>query len=149
MILDKIENAKLYKGLNDRVDRALEYIGKTDLINIEEGKYEIDGDNIYALVNVYNTKERSECYLEAHRKYIDVQFVVKGSELFGYSPLESQKPHAIYNEEKDFELFNEEPVFIKFYSGMFAIFYPGDLHMPGIKSESPAEVKKVVIKVRI
>jgi len=149
MITDKIENAKLYLGLNKRIQKALEYIITTDLINIKEGKYDIDGDNIYVLVNEYNTKERSECFLEAHRKYIDVQYVAKGSELFGYAPLESQKPYAIYDKEKDFELFNEESSFVKFDKGMFAIFFPGDLHMPGIKTVSSSKVKKIVIKIKI
>jgi YhcH/YjgK/YiaL family protein len=144
MITDKIENVKLYSGLKERIQKALEYIITTDLDNIKEGKYEIDGDNIYAMVNEYNTKDRSACFLEAHRKYIDIQYVVKGSELFGYAPFESQKPHAVYDAEKDFELFNEEPSFVKFDTGMFAIFFPGDLHMPGIKAYSSSKVKKIL-----
>ena len=149
MILDKIANAKIYAGLNNKIDKALEYIKNTDLIKIEQGKHEIDGDSFYALINEYDTKEKSECYLEAHRKYIDVQYVVSGSELFGYSPLNSQRPHSEYNEEKDFELFDDEPCFIKFDSGMFAVFFPDDLHMPGINIDKTSRVKKLVLKVRI
>jgi YhcH/YjgK/YiaL family protein len=149
MIIDKIENAKLYSSLNERIIKALNYIISTDLKNITEGRHDIDSDIIYALINIYDTKDREDCHLEAHRKYIDVQFVVSGSELFGYAPLLNQKPHSEYNSEKDFELFDEEPSFIKFETGMFAIFFPEDLHMPGIKINSHARVKKVVIKVMI
>jgi YhcH/YjgK/YiaL family protein len=149
MIIDKIENAKIYYGLNERISTALEYIKSTDLINLSEGKYELDGDDIYALINLYDTKDRKDCYLEAHRKYIDVQYVVTGSELFGYASFNKQKSHSAYNDEKDFELFDNEPVFIRFDEGMFAMFFPDDLHMPGIKINDSSKVKKVVIKVKI
>ena len=149
MIIDKIENAKIYYGFNERISKALEYIKSTDLINLSEGKYELDGDDIYASINLYDTKDRKDCYLEAHRKYIDVQYVVTGSELFGYASFNKQKSHSAYNDEKDFELFDNEPVFIRFDEGMFAMFFPDDLHMPGIKINDSSKVKKVVIKVKI
>lgn len=149
MIFDKIENAHLYTNLNEIIRKALDYIKSTDLVNIQTGKFEIDGNNIYVLINEENTKDKKDCFLEAHRKYIDVQYVVTGSELFGYASLKNQKLHTEYNSEKDFELFDDEASFIKFDEGMFAIFFPDDLHMPGIQINYPAKVRKVVIKVKI
>lgn len=149
MILDKIENANLYYGLNERINKALDYIKNTDFLNASEGKYELDGENIYSLINIYDTKDKKGSFLEAHRKYIDVQYVVSGVEMFGHSLMKNQKPHTPYNEEKDFELFDEECSLIKFETGMFAIFFPEDLHTPGIKNNISSTVKKVVIKVLI
>jgi YhcH/YjgK/YiaL family protein len=78
MIIDKIENINLYKDINSRISKALDYIINTDLINLEPGKYDIDKENIFALINEYQTKPESEGKLEAHRKYIDVQYVIDG-----------------------------------------------------------------------
>ena len=116
---------------------------------MELGKYEIDGDNIFALVNEYNTKDESEGKLEAHKKYIDVQFVAKGSELMGYAPLENQKVIDEYSEQNDITFFSGEKSFTQVDEGMFAIFFPTDVHLPGIKVNEKSYVKKVVIKVKV
>ena len=67
----------------------------------------------------------------------------------GYVPLKEQKPPKEYDEEKDFILYKDDPSFVKLDAGMFAILFPGELHMPGIMINNPAKVKKVVIKVRV
>ena len=58
MIIDKIENSHLYKDLSKRIEKAFEYIHNTDLKNINPGKYEIEGENIFALISEYETKSR-------------------------------------------------------------------------------------------
>jgi len=128
---------------------AFDFIIKSDFDNLNDGRYDIDGDNVYALVNTYDTKQRKECFLESHKKYIDVQFVAKGKELIGYLPFNEQKIYREYDSEKDFMLFDEEPSFIKFTENMFAILFSYDLHMPGIKDEVSGQVKKIVVKVRV
>lgn len=149
MIIDKIENAHLYKGLGNRIEKAFEYINNTDLKKIMPGKYEIDGENIFALINEYKTKPESEGKLEAHRKYIDVQYVISGKELIGYTPLGNQIILEPYREENDVEFFKGEKSFTKVSEGMFAIFFPEDVHMPGIITGKISFVKKLVIKVRV
>ena len=74
MIIDKIENANLYKNLGDRIQKSFDYIKQTNLKKLQPGRYDIDGDNIFALISEYQTKVESEGKLEAHKKYIDVQF---------------------------------------------------------------------------
>jgi YhcH/YjgK/YiaL family protein len=159
MIIDKIENSHIYNGLGKRIEKAFEYINYTDLKNIQPGKYEIDGENIFALISEYKTKLESEGKLEAHRKYIDVQYVISGEELMGYSPLGNpafagatagrQQILEPYKEENDIMFFTGEKSFVKVSSGMFAIFFPEDVHMPGINTKKISDVKKLVIKVRI
>ena len=148
MIIDKIENAHLYKNIGDRIKKSFDYIMQTDLKNLQPGKYEIDGENIFALVSEYETKLESEGKLEAHRKYIDVQYVIEGEELMGYSPLGNQTILEPYKEENDIIFFTGEKSFTKVTAGMFAIFFPEDVHMPGIFVERKSTVKKLVIKVR-
>jgi len=149
MIIDKIENAQLYRGLGERISKAFEYIIKTDLKNLKPGKYEIAGENIFALISEYKTKREEEGKLEAHRKYIDVQYVISGEELMGYAPLGIQEILEPYKVENDIIFFKGDKLFVKVSSGMFAIFFPEDVHMPGISTGKISDVKKLVIKVRI
>ena len=149
MIIDKIENSHIYNALGKRIEKAFEYIRNTDLKNIKPGKYEIDSENIFALISEYKTKSEQEGKLEAHRKYIDVQYVINGEELMGYAPLGVQKILEPYKEENDIIFFKGEKSFTKVSSGMFAIFFPEDVHMPGIQIEKKSLVKKLVIKVKV
>jgi len=149
MIIDKIENADLYKNLGERIKKSFDYIKKTDLKNLRPGRYDIDGDNIFALISDYQTKAESDGKLEAHKKYIDVQYVIEGEELMGYAPLGNQQILEAYKEENDIIFYKGEKVFIKVSKGMFAIFFPEDVHMPGISVDKKSSVKKLVIKVRV
>jgi YhcH/YjgK/YiaL family protein len=147
MIIDKIENAHLYKNIGDRIKKSFDYIMQTDLKNLQPGKYEIDGENIFALVSEYETKLESEGKLEVHRKYIDVQYVIEGEELMGYAPLYTQEILEPYKEENDIIFYKGEKTYTKVSAGMFAIFFPTDVHMPGICVGKKSAVKKLVIKV--
>lgn len=149
MIADRIENISIYTGLGERLAIALKYIAETDFSEVEKGKYAIDGDLIYAVVNEYETKPEADCKIEAHQKYIDVQFIVSGEEAMGYAPLTNQEPSIAYNDEKDFAFYNVPVSQLKFESGMFAVYYPNDLHQPCISAGKVSTVKKVVVKVRV
>jgi YhcH/YjgK/YiaL family protein len=146
MIIDKIENAHLYKNIGERISKSFEYIRTTDLKTLPAGKYPIDGENIFALVSEYKTKSEQEGKLEAHRKYIDVQYVIEGEELMGYVPLGNQQILEPYKEENDIVFFTGDKSFTKVSEGMFAIFFPEDVHMPGIMTKESSPVKKLVIK---
>jgi YhcH/YjgK/YiaL family protein len=148
MIIDKIENAHLYKNISERINKSFEYIGTTDLKNLPAGRYPIDGENIFALVSEYQTKPESEGKLEAHKKYFDVQYVISGEELMGYAPLGKQQILESYKEENDIVFYTGDKSFTKVSEGMFAIFFPEDVHMPGISTGKISDVKKLVIKVR-
>lgn len=146
MIIDKIENAHIYKNIGERISKSFEYIKSTDLKTLPAGKYPIDGENIFALVSEYKTKSEQEGKLEAHKKYIDVQYVISGEELMGYVPLGQQQILEPYREENDIVFFRGYKSFTKVSEGMFAIFFPEDVHMPGIKIGESSPVKKLVIK---
>ena len=148
MIIDKIENADLYKNISERINKSFEYIKTTDLKNLPAGRYPIDGENIFALVSEYKTKPESVGKLEAHRKYIDVQYVISGVELMGYVSFCNQQILEPYKEENDIVFFKGDKSFTKVSAGMFAIFFSEDVHMPGISTGKISDVKKLVIKVR-
>lgn len=149
MILDKIDNATLYKGMHAGISKALDYIVNADFSELALGKHEIEGDSIFVIMNEYDTKSAEDSLLESHIKCIDVQYIVEGVEQFGITTHFNQKPTKLYNAEDDYMLFNEPYDLITLKKGMFIIFFPDDMHLPGIKIKKTASVKKVVVKVKI
>lgn len=150
MILDTLENAHRYYGLGEKFVKAFEYLAQTDFTTLAKGKYEIDGKNIFAIVNEYETIDPSGEKMESHRKYIDVQYIVSGSELIGHDFMQEKQPSKAYSEEEDYMLFSEKPSFFSLLAqDHFAIFFPTDLHMPNLRVDAPGPVKKVVIKISV
>jgi YhcH/YjgK/YiaL family protein len=149
MVLDTIKNYKLYGNLSPQIAKALKLAAETDFTNTPDGKYAVDSDRLY-IVQRYKTKPATD-KIEAHRKYIDIQLVVKGPEQIGYEPLHQLKTHTPYNEEKDVEFFfaDGDITFLNMTEGSFAIFWPSDAHMPGCQANESGEVIKVVFKIRI
>jgi YhcH/YjgK/YiaL family protein len=148
MIIDKLKNASLYSSVHPNIKVALDYIRNTDLSDLAVGKYDIDGDNVFALVQEYTTKSEEDTQLESHFKYIDVQYIIQGKELMGLATKTDQEPTKI-DAESDYALYEDEYLFMLFEEGMFGIFFPDDLHMPCIQLDDPTHVKKVVVKVKI
>src|SRR3954471_24990278 len=150
MIIDLLSNSTLYHYQGPLFKKAFEYLARTDFSKVEKGKYELDGQNLFAIVNEYDTVSADNEQMESHKKYIDIQYIVAGAERIGHDFLKAQMPSKAYDNEKDFMLFGEKPTFFSvLQQGMFAIFFPHDLHMPNIKIDAPSYVKKVVIKVAV
>jgi YhcH/YjgK/YiaL family protein len=116
-----------------------------------DGKYEIDGDEVFALVQSYDTVERTEKRFESHRDYLDIQYVAEGREQILCSAVRALRPLTDYDKEKDFTLYAdpEEPIILHLQEGDFAVFYPQDGHKPGCAAGASSRIKKVVVKVRI
>ena len=151
MILDKIENLNLYKGLSARLTKALGILTDTDILQKPDGRYEVDGDNIFYMVQRYHSKPFDQGKLERHRKYIDIQFVAEGCEVIGYTPVDSLDVSEEYNADKDvaFHETSDTITQLKLDSGMFCVLFADDAHMPCRYIDSPCNVKKIVIKVKI
>lgn len=148
MIIDQLRNAGSYYGLNDRITKGFQYLQHTDFLSLEAGKYEIDGDNVYAFVQHYDTKPRHEAVWEAHRLYLDLQFVVAGKEKIGYANVQNMKLIQTYNEIKDSSYYEGEGSFIVCPPGTFVLLFPEDVHLPRIWLEERREpVIKVVMKI--
>jgi len=153
MIVDLIERISEYSYLPPAIQEGLNYLQKKDLPAMEPGRYSFGEYGSYAGVSVYETKQARSAWPEAHRRHIDIQVVASGIEWIGYAPLGDQKIHKPYDEERDLIFYDTDPSLIFMEPGMFAIFFPGDLHMPGIDRNHPGgglpsgEVKKIVVKV--
>ncbi len=146
MVIDYLKNAALYSGMHPRMVEAFRYLQKGDFAKIEPGRYEIDGADLFALIQQYDPKPREKARWEAHRKYIDVQYVFTGAELFGYAPLEHLDSVA-YDEAKDFHELKGDGDFLRVPAGTFLILFPQDAHMPGIAGLASRFVKKIVVKI--
>jgi YhcH/YjgK/YiaL family protein len=150
MIVDQLSNASLYLAVHKRLGSAFDYLKKTDLSKVDPGTYEIDGRKVYVMVQQYETKPMEKGRWEAHRKYIDVQYVHQGVERFGYANLLELKP-GNYDEAKDFLSLEGEGKgdFFLVRQGTFVILFLQDGHMPGMAVSTPQPVKKFVVKVAI
>ena len=148
MIIDKIKNADIYYNLGEKIEKALRYLKEKDFSSMSDGKYEIYGNKIFAMVSRYETKPVNTGVWEAHKKYIDVQYIAEGTEKLGYAPVDILTVSEEYSEEKDIMFLNGEGSYIGAGKGAFLIFYPGDGHMPGLNpGDSKKNVLKVVVKV--
>lgn len=149
MIVDDIKNSDFYLGLNEKFSKAFDFIKNSDLLSMECGKYEIDGDNIYANLQEYDTKPVDEGKWEAHKKYIDIQYVIKGQEEMGYANISEMKPICEYDESKDIVFLKGSGDFFVVKEGFFTIFTPNDAHMPSLAVVEEEYTKKVIVKIKI
>lgn len=150
MIADKLANAALYSGLGERITLALKYLQGNDCTKLPVGKIPIRGEQVFALVQDNTTKPREQGVWEAHRKYIDVQFVAAGVEEMGYANIGTLTVKKPYDEQTDFALFEGTGSFVTIPAGSFTIFFPEDGHIPGSALDGkPAAVRKVVVKVAV
>ena len=151
MIKDLLKNAKTYYLLSENLKKGLVWLENTDLLNLNEGIYEIYGKKVYANVQEYKTK--IDAKYENHRNYIDIQVVIKGKEKVGVTNISNCTSCIPYDSEKDLEFFdikeedNEE--FLNLYEGDFLVLFPQDAHKPSIAIDTPSFVKKVVVKVSV
>jgi len=147
MIFDKIENLRQYDVVSDKV---LEYI-----LNLEAstpaGRYVID-EKTYANIEEYNTKSHEKCFFEAHKRYIDIQILLKGQERLDFTNIDGLTVKTPYNDEKDIVFFEEkqESGSVKLQDGYFALLFPHDAHRPQMNLSAVSEcVKKVVVKILV
>jgi biofilm protein TabA len=150
MIYDTLEHAGDYMGLHTGLARGLAFLAESAAKPLEDGKHAIDGDRIYAMVSSYATKRREDGKFEAHRKYIDIQFLVTGRETALWAPLAGLSPEVEYSEQNDAVLFaSGDGVPLLLGDARFAVFFPQDAHMPCCLIDRPETVRKIVVKVRI
>ena len=149
MILDTLENAGFYTNISNQLKKGFDYLLHTDLEALEPGSYKIEGRTLFALVSEFETKAPAECRPEAHQAYADIQYIVSGREAIGHTLLEDQEVTTAYTAERDIVFFDAETKPIILEAGMFAVFFPQDIHQPGMWVTHPEKVKKVVIKVKL
>ncbi len=131
-------------------NKAFAFLSSTDLNAVEPGRHELQGEDLFANVDEYQTRDAADTRYEAHKKYADIQFIVSGTEKIGVLPLQKTRVTEPYDEENDIAFFESDEDNLRLASpGTFFIFFPDDAHRPCVKNEDNSSVRKVVIKVRI
>lgn len=150
MILDSLATAHLYRPLSPRFSAGLDYLAAFDPATAD-GRYELDGDRLFALVQSYDTAPGTEKRFESHRRYADIQFVAAGTERILYIPVASLTVDSPHDADNDIAFFQEPPASTSLLlrAGDFAVFYPQDAHKPGCMAGGRDPVKKVVVKVEV
>ena len=151
MILDTLAQGPAYSSLNPRFARAFEFL-RSVRPETPVGRHEIAGEEIYALVQQHSTKPVTEKKLEVHRRYIDIQFMVRGREIIAWTPLAGLgEPSMVFDPKLDAALYPYPPhaVPVGIVPGQFMILFPEDAHAPSCCWDAPAEVLKVVVKVQV
>ncbi len=147
MIYDTLNNIKNYESLGKIYD-VLKFISQEDFSSKELGRYDIDGDNIYYMIQSYNT-DPDKSIAEAHKKYIDIQLILEGEELIGVAPILCEKEEVEAKPEKDAWLYRCKTDFITMKPGYYMVLYPNDIHLPGKAVKDSQPCRKIVVKIKI
>lgn len=147
MVVDTLRAARRYDMLHPSFSRAMDFLRSPEIPRLSEGRYELDGERLVALVIRKDGKTRRDAVLEAHRRDIDIHYVVEGRESIGWRPTgECARVKTPYDETSDCVFFDDEPTFwVDVVPGSFAIFLPSDAHAT-LVSDRP--IHKVIVKVR-
>lgn len=131
-----------------QLDKMDEFLRNNDVINLQSGKYDL-GDECFAVVSEYETKANEEIVYEAHKKYIDVQYLIYGREMVWLTKEDASACVQAYDNKGDYALYKSEdkiPVILP--AKYFLVLYPEDLHSPGYAVGEKKKVKKIVFKIK-
>lgn len=147
MIIDVLNNSEKYISLHKDFKLVFDYLKNNDLKEMACGSYKLRGDDVFFNLQEYETKTVQK--LEAHKKYIDIQVVISGSEDMGYTDISNTEVSEEYNEEKDVMFLKGEVKTLRAENKNFLIFYPNDAHMPALAVNEPQTVKKAIFKIKV
>ena len=138
------------KTLQEKIAEAIAFMENVKFDEMELGKHVIN-DDFFLLIQKYDSKEPFEGRFEAHKNYVDIQYVVEGKESIGIAAVTAVKVSEAYDPERDVEFYEEPEEAAEFVltAGGYAILYPADAHKPGIRVGESVPMKKMVGKVRI
>ena len=151
MILDQLSASAAYESLHPLFPKAFAYLRCFDIAT-PDGKYELQGQDLMAIVQRYRTAPSADKMWEAHQAYGDIQVVFQGLELCGHADQKTLVVTKPYVAEKDVEKYaapTAPSALLTLGRGNFAVFHPQDGHQPGVQMGAPAEILKVVIKFRL
>ena len=148
MIIDAGAYCHRYKSLHPLFERAFRYLADTDLRALAPGRHPVDGDRMYLSIDHKLGRGREAARLEAHRRYIDIQYTIDGDEEIGWLPLaECGEPVHGFDEERDIAFFARRPkTWLAVPAGTFVVFFPEDAHAP---LAGRGLLKKAIMKVAV
>lgn len=151
MIYDKLSNYENYKGIHERIYKALEHAAHNDFSSSVAGRNDVDGDNIYYnFVKEGETVPEDKNVYEAHREYVDIHVDIIGSEKVCVSELSEMTVTKEYEAEGDYLLASGPAMSqVHLTAGYFVVCLPSDVHMPMVAEGEPAKITKAIYKVKL
>ena len=148
MIYDHINNIALYR-FSEATLKAFEFL-KTLTPDTPEETFELMGRDLYVMVQSYETEAEPSPILEAHRKYIDIQYCIAGAEYIAVAPLDESTIKTPYDDAKDVAFYHAQKMMTlsAMAPGRFVLLFPTDEHFAKWAAEAPSRVKKAVVKLR-
>ncbi|MDR1784079.1 MAG: YhcH/YjgK/YiaL family protein [Dysgonamonadaceae bacterium] len=148
--IDKKEWETHYEKFPERWSVAFKFLNDNDLSALPTGRYELDGKNVYVNVMEYETRSISESPMEAHREYIDIQYIISGEENIGLTKLQNTINPTEYDDVKDILFMEPEKpeTFHKADGKTFFVFFPDDAHRPYLTISEKTAIKKAVVKLK-
>lgn len=148
MILDRLDCAAHYEGLHPGFAAGFRFLREADLARLPAGRNELAGPHLYANHDLKTGVGREGAVLEAHRRFIDIQFTLRGAEVIGWRSLaDCRRPRAPYSAERDIVFFEDAAEsWFEVPPGSFAIFLPGDAHAP---LAGRGDLDKIIVKVAV
>ena len=146
MIVDAISCLNNYAHVHPLFPYVIDALAHMNFATMESGIHEIKGKDIFLIIETAEPLSSHTPILEAHRKYIDIQFSIEGSFSCGWKSLIDCMDITVpFNEEKDITFFGDKPTLIlPIPTDHFAIFFPSDAHAPMAPNE---HVKKGIVKI--
>jgi YhcH/YjgK/YiaL family protein len=153
MIVTDLEHAREQLEPSTTFHQALMFLNRADLSTLPDGTIEIDGKRVYASIQSYATFPSGTPFkFEAHREYIDFQYIVAGEETMGWTPANRIAFNTPYDTAGDIQ-FGVAPadatMVVRLRRGQLAVLFPSDGHAPRHAINAPMPVKKIVIKVAV
>lgn len=140
--------AKQYKANPSRWNKAFAYLQFTDFSKLDTGRYQVDGENVFALITIASPKSIDSARWEAHKNYNDIHYVISGKEKIGIAPLTAAIPVVGYNSGRDIAFYKAKGDFFLSDQKTFFIVTTNEVHAPGVKADGDGMIKKLVIKVK-
>jgi len=148
LILDRLTEAERYYGTHPGFAAAFQYLRMTDFSRLPTGRNEVDGDRMFVVINRQPGRGRDGAKFESHRRYIDIQLTLGGTDEMAWRPLDQcSQPTAPFDEQKDI-VFYQDPAetWLTVHPGTFAVFFPQDVHAP---LGGTGDLFKAVMKVAV
>ena len=147
MIIDAVAFCHDYTSLHPLFERAFRFLADTDLRAFAPGRHPVDGDRMYLSIDHAQGRGREGARLEAHRRYIDIQYTIEGDEEIGWMPIGESGPAGPFDDTRDIGFFDRRPTtWLAVPQGTFVVFFPHDAHAP---LAGRGGLKKAIMKVAV
>lgn len=149
MIFGNIDNLEEYSFLDSEIQKCFAYAKENDLLAYEKGGHEIEGDDLFVNIVEYETTDAENRFWEAHRQYLDLHFMLRGTEQIDLGFIAEMEQKEFVPKDDFLPLEGQPNSHVILKEGDFLICYPNDAHRTAVKVEEPQTIKKAIFKIRI